>query len=167
MNIPRRGEIAAYVAKQCDIPFGDEQKKIGRMKEGRAHPETANDVAKLVVKRINQLIARQDESSPGDEVERKLARKSYRLGEDHRLLPQEPISRRWAHARTRPVCRGRLQSGSDGEADARSARKTGADVTPAGPAVCPHTAKRPENAAGRAACGAKMPQRNLPLQRET
>ena len=28
-------------------------------------------------------------------------------------------------------------------------------MTPAGPAVCPHTAKRPENNAGRAAWGAK------------
>lgn len=79
MTIPRRGEIAAYVAKQCDIPFGDEQKKIGRMKEGKAHPDTANEIAKLVVKRINQLIARQDESSPADQVEKKLARFSYRM----------------------------------------------------------------------------------------
>jgi hypothetical protein len=79
MNIPRRGEIAAYVAKQCDIPFGDEQKKIGRMKEGRAHPDTANEIAKLVVKRINQLIHREDESSPGDMVERKMARFTYRM----------------------------------------------------------------------------------------
>ena len=79
MNIPRSGEIAAYVAKQCDIPFGDEQKRIGRMKEGRAHPDTANEVAKLVVKRINQLIARRDESSPGDEVEKKLAGIAYRM----------------------------------------------------------------------------------------
>jgi hypothetical protein len=36
-------------------------------------------------------------------------------------------------------------------------------MTPAGPAVCPHTAKRPENDAGRADRGAKMPQRDLPL----
>lgn len=79
MQIPRRGEIAAYVAKQCDIPFGDEQKKIGRMQEGRAHPETANEVAKLVVKRINQLINRHDESSPADQVEKKLGRFSYRI----------------------------------------------------------------------------------------
>src|SRR5438132_461651 len=79
MNIPRRGEIAAYIAKQCDIPFGNEQKKIGRMKEGRAHPDTANEVAKLVVRRINQLTARHDESSPADEVEKKLAGMAYRM----------------------------------------------------------------------------------------
>lgn len=79
MHIPRRGEIAAYVAKQFDVPFGAEQRQIGRLKEGAAKSDTANDLAKLLVKRINRLILPDDESSPGNEVERKLSSLPYRL----------------------------------------------------------------------------------------
>lgn len=79
MKLPRRGEVAAYIAKQFDVPFGDEQKRIARLKEGAVAPETANEIAKLLVRRINRLFRPADESSPADEIERKIGKPSYRL----------------------------------------------------------------------------------------
>ena len=37
MPLPRRGEVAAYVAKQFDVQFGAEQKNIGRLKKAVQH----------------------------------------------------------------------------------------------------------------------------------
>jgi hypothetical protein len=79
MHIPRRGEIAAYVAKHFDVPFGIEQRQIGRLKEGTVRAEAANELAKLLVQRINRLILPDDPSSPGDDVERRLSELPYRM----------------------------------------------------------------------------------------
>lgn len=40
-------------------------------------------------------------------------------------------------------------------------------MTPAGLAVCPHTATRPENDAGRAGCGAEIGVRSLDSSRKS
>ena len=37
------------------------------------------------------------------------------MDEDHRLLPQEPLPRRRAHARAGSICRGGVESGAHGE----------------------------------------------------
>lgn len=79
MHIPRRGEVATYVAKLFDVPFGSEQWRIRHLKEGKSHAETANTVAKLLVKRINRLLCPDDDTSPADEIENKLPGLSYRL----------------------------------------------------------------------------------------
>lgn len=78
MHLPRRGEIAAYVAKQLDVPFGAEQKRISRLRLGDTSAETANTVAKLLAGRINQLFLPSDTASPADEVETKMRGVAYR-----------------------------------------------------------------------------------------
>ena len=77
MHLPRRGEIAAYVAKLFDVPFGAEQKRISRMRLGDTSTETANTVAKLLAGRINQLFVPSDVSSPADEIETKMRGAAY------------------------------------------------------------------------------------------
>ncbi len=56
---------------------------------------------------------------------------------------QKPLPRSRADSRAEPVCRGNLESRADDKIVRQPATK-GAGVTPAGHAVCPHTAKRPE-----------------------
>jgi hypothetical protein len=78
MRIPRRGEVAAYVAKQFDVPFGKEQRKIGRLKEGRREFESSNDLARVLVNRLHRLLRPGDKGSPADHVEARMADPLYR-----------------------------------------------------------------------------------------
>ena len=82
-------------------------------------------------------------------------RGDLRLDEDHRrCFRKSALSRHRAHARTGPIRRRDVESGADGKTHDERTAEIGAGVTPAGPAVCPHPAPRPEAHAGRAEIGA-------------
>ncbi len=61
------------------------------------------------------------------------------LDQNDRLLPQESLPWGRADARPRTVCGRHLESRADGKI-VREPARNGAGMTPAGPAVCPHTA---------------------------
>ena len=83
------------------------------------------------------------------------------MGENDGLLVQETLQWFRAHARAGPIRRRRVELGAHGETFGRRAAVNRGCVTPAGPAMRPHTALRPENDASRAYHGEESDLRSV------
>src|SRR5690606_36308154 len=86
----------------------------------------------------------------GESARAQAHRRDLRLDQDHRVLPQDAIPRSGADPRPRTVRGGDVESGADGKTPGQWTTGSSAGLRPAGAAVCPHTAIKPQNIVGRA-----------------